>query len=259
MLQEALDLLACPRCAGRLGADLRCSSCAAEYGAPGGIPDLRLPADERTETVREFYAQAPFPGYPARDSYGWLRARAGRSELARLLDQAISGDARIVEVGCGTGQMSLFLATADRLVIGADLTRASLELAEDARRRLRRRLLQRSTASHSGSPRLLRRGGPPSPAGRNGSDRPLQRLRAPAAPLAARHGPPDRLPLDPLGPGAARAERGAGPPRGVAARPISARRGAPPHAGRSAGLVPRERSRVPARVPGHAARGGTAD
>src|SRR5713101_2655040 len=135
MLQEALDLLACPRCAGRLGADLRCSSCAAEYGAPGGIPDLRLPADERTETVREFYAQAPFPGYPARDSYGWLRARAGRSELARLLDQAISGDARIVEVGCGTGQMSLFLATADRLMIGADLTRASLELAEDARRR----------------------------------------------------------------------------------------------------------------------------
>ncbi len=118
MLQEALDLLACPRCAGRLGADLRCSSCAAEYGAPGGIPDLRLPADERTETVREFYAQAPFPGYPARDSYGWLRARAGRSELARLLDQAISGDARIVEVGCGTGQMSLFLATADRLMIG---------------------------------------------------------------------------------------------------------------------------------------------
>src|SRR5437870_991874 len=31
--------------------------------------------------------------------------------------------------------MSLFLATADRVVIGADLTRASLELAEDARRR----------------------------------------------------------------------------------------------------------------------------
>src|SRR5207244_11405276 len=36
---------------------------------------------------------------------------------------------------CGTGQMSLFLAGADRLVIGADLTRASLELAEAARRR----------------------------------------------------------------------------------------------------------------------------
>ena len=135
MLDEVLDLLACPRCGGPLRQPLRCASCGAEYGDAGGVPELRLDADARTETVREFYARAPFPGYPPRDSYPWLRARAERSELARLLDQAISGDARIAEVGCGTGQMSLFLATADRLVIGADLTRASLELAEDARRR----------------------------------------------------------------------------------------------------------------------------
>ncbi len=135
MLDEALDLLACPRCGGPLRRPLRCASCGAEYGAERGVPELRLDADARTETVREFYAQAPFPGYPPRDSYPWLRSRAERSELARLLDQAIPGDARIAEVGCGTGQMSLFLATADRLVIGADLTRASLELAEDARRR----------------------------------------------------------------------------------------------------------------------------
>jgi SAM-dependent methyltransferase len=135
VLADALELLACPRCGGALRASLRCASCTSAYAAPGGIPDLRLSADARTEAVREFYAQAPFPGYPPRDSYPWLRARAGRSELARLLDQAIPGDARVLEVGCGTGQMSLFLATDDRVVIGADLTRASLELAEDARRR----------------------------------------------------------------------------------------------------------------------------
>jgi len=135
VLKEALELLACPRCGGGLIAPLRCRSCGAEYGAPAGIPDLRLPADARTEAVRDFYAQAPFPGYPPRDSYPWLRARAERSELARLLDQAIRGDASVLEVGCGTGQMSLFLATADRVVIGADLTRPSLQLAEDARRR----------------------------------------------------------------------------------------------------------------------------
>src|SRR5262249_46729025 len=64
-----------------------------------------------------------------------LRRRAARSEFARLLDRAIPGDARVVEVGCGTGQMSLFLATADRLVVGADLTRASLELGARAARR----------------------------------------------------------------------------------------------------------------------------
>jgi SAM-dependent methyltransferase len=101
----------------------------------GGIPDLRVRGDATTETVRAFYTTAPFPGYPPRDSLESLRARAGRSEFARLLDRAIPGDARIVEIGCGTGQMSLFLATADRVVVGADLTRASLELGAAAARR----------------------------------------------------------------------------------------------------------------------------
>lgn len=134
MLDEALELLACPRCSGALRRrGLSCTSCGAGYEVRGGIPDLRLPGDPRTEAVREFYEQAPFPAYPPRDSAAWLRARAERSEFARLLDRAIRGDARILELGCGTGQMSLFLATADRVVIGADLTRGSLQLAEAAR------------------------------------------------------------------------------------------------------------------------------
>ena len=91
-----------------------------------------MAGDARTETVRRFYDAAPFPGYPPGDSLTWLRARAGRSRFARLLDEAIPGDARIVEIGCGTGQMSLYLARADRIVIGADLTRASLLLGAAA-------------------------------------------------------------------------------------------------------------------------------
>lgn len=125
------DLLACPRCAGELRS-LRCEPCGAQYEAPGGIPDLRLPADGRTEAVREFYARAPFPGYPPRDSLQALHARARRSELARGLDEAVPGDARVVEIGCGTGQLSLFLASAERRVVGADLARPSLELGRDA-------------------------------------------------------------------------------------------------------------------------------
>ena len=94
-------------------------------------------ADARTEAVRRFYERAPFPGYPPRDSLHALRVRAERSAFARLLDRAIPGDARIVEMGCGTGQMSLYLARADRLVVGADLTRASLSLGSAAARRMR--------------------------------------------------------------------------------------------------------------------------
>ena len=133
---EALrELLACPTCAGPLLADWSCRDCAATFAAPDGVPDLRVKGDRRTDVVRAFYGVAPFPGYRERETIASLRARAERSEFARLLDLAIPGDARIVEVGCGTGQMSLYLARADRLVIGADLTRPSLLLGADAARR----------------------------------------------------------------------------------------------------------------------------
>jgi SAM-dependent methyltransferase len=129
------ELLACPACAARLASGLTCRSCGASFDAPDGIPNLRLPGDARTETVRRFYQRTPFPGYPVRDSLLALRARAERSVFAQLLDQAIPGDARIADVGCGTGQMSLYLARADRVVVGADLTRASLLLGAAAARR----------------------------------------------------------------------------------------------------------------------------
>lgn len=129
------SLLACPACGGTLDKDWSCCGCGARYDVIDGIPALRLTTDERTDAVRRFYHRAPFPGYPPRDSLQALRARAERSPLPRLIDRAIAGDARIVEVGCGTGQMCLYLARAERVVLGADLTRASLALGAEAARR----------------------------------------------------------------------------------------------------------------------------
>jgi SAM-dependent methyltransferase len=137
VVENFLELLVCPACEGALTEEWSCRHCGARYETPDGIPNLRVSGDTRTEAVRCFYEQAPFPGYPPRDSLEWLRARAGRSEFARLLDRAIPGNARILDLGCGTGQMSLYLTRADRVVIGADLTRASLELGAAAARRFR--------------------------------------------------------------------------------------------------------------------------
>jgi 2-polyprenyl-3-methyl-5-hydroxy-6-metoxy-1,4-benzoquinol methylase len=130
-----LELLACPACEGGLADEWSCGDCGAAFEAPDGIPNLRVAGDPRTDRVRRFYEEAPFPGYPPHDSIDWLRARAERSVFARLLDRAIPTDARVVDVGCGTGQMSLYLARAQRVVVGADLTRPSLQLAAAAARR----------------------------------------------------------------------------------------------------------------------------
>jgi SAM-dependent methyltransferase len=134
-MDEFRALLACPACAGALSEEWQCGICRTHYGAPDGIPNLRLPTDRRTERVRRFYEVAPFPGYPPGDSLSGLRARASRSAFAQLLERAIAPDARIVDAGCGTGQMCLYLARGRRIVVGADLTRGALRLGADAARR----------------------------------------------------------------------------------------------------------------------------
>lgn len=130
-------LLACPACGGAIAVRWSCEACGRTFDIADGVPNLRLPADARTEAVREFYEVAPFPGYPPNETLEGVRARAERSVFARLIDRAVPGDARIVEVGCGTGQMCLYLARADRVVVGADLTRASLRLGAAAAARFK--------------------------------------------------------------------------------------------------------------------------
>jgi SAM-dependent methyltransferase len=129
------DLLACPACRSALDQGWTCTGCGVQFGAEDEIPSLRLAGDACTETVREFYEGAPFPGYRPHDDIQALRQRAERSEFARLLNAAIPMDAVILEIGCGTGQMSIYLSAAQRTVIGADVTRASLKLGAAAARR----------------------------------------------------------------------------------------------------------------------------
>lgn len=134
---EFRALLACPACRGSITPAWTCDHCGIAFETADGIPNLRLSTDRRTDVVRRFYNEAPFPGYPPRDTIATLRARAERSRFAQLLDRSIAPDARIAEIGCGTGQMSLYLARGERRIVAADLTRAALVLGAAAARRYR--------------------------------------------------------------------------------------------------------------------------
>jgi carbamoyltransferase len=124
------------------GDSLSVSSCCARnsmtgvsYPVEGGIPRLFVPtnpsSDTRdvTEIVKAFYEETPFPNYDDVDSARALVEKARAGTFARLLNEQIPYDARVLEVGCGTGQLTNFLAIAHRSVLGVDVCLNSLTLA----------------------------------------------------------------------------------------------------------------------------------
>ncbi len=108
------------------------------YPVEDGIPRLFLPTEDReldgasvTDIVKKFYEKTPFPNYDDVDNVRALLEKAGRSAFARLLHEQIPFDARVVEIGCGTGQLTNFLSIGHRSVVGTDMCLNSLTLAQN--------------------------------------------------------------------------------------------------------------------------------
>jgi SAM-dependent methyltransferase len=105
----------------------------------GGVVDVigaRGRGDDAGE-VEDFYSKNPFPGYAPGDTRGTLLDRSRRAHFVTSLDAAIPTDAQVLECGCGTAQLSAFLAISGpgRTVIGVDGCRVSLEHADQFRQR----------------------------------------------------------------------------------------------------------------------------
>jgi SAM-dependent methyltransferase len=140
-----LDIVRCPRCAGRLqedGRGFQCLGCRQDYPCRDGIPQLFVPNDwgsgklDVTDIVKDFYETTPFPNYDDLDSRESLRSKARASVFARLLDEQIPAEALMLEAGCGTGQLTNFLGMNwRRRVIGGDLCMNSLRLGTSFRDR----------------------------------------------------------------------------------------------------------------------------
>lgn len=82
-----------------------------------------------TTKVQEFYTDAPFPNYNDFDNLRVFVQRADKSVFARLLREQIPMNARVLEIGCGTGQLANYLAaTTMTRVYAADMSLASLRL-----------------------------------------------------------------------------------------------------------------------------------
>jgi SAM-dependent methyltransferase len=146
-LLASRDLLRCPvdnaplgwnplteRLEGRGG----CHSFPVQDGIPCLFAPNEWPANptDVTDIVQKFHEQTPFPNYDGLDSRDSLRRKARDGMVARLLDEQISHTASILEVGCGTGQLTNFLGMGwGRTAIGADLCTNSLRLAKGFRDR----------------------------------------------------------------------------------------------------------------------------
>lgn len=93
---------------------------------------VREGRDEVTRHVRDFYEDAPFPNYNDFDTIRTFIKRADEGLFARLLREQIPLNANVLEVGCGTGQLSNYLAaTCMAHVYAADMTLASLRLGRE--------------------------------------------------------------------------------------------------------------------------------
>ena len=135
---------ACPACGSALeerGDEIRCASDPDHsFRRREGITELFWPHEaiddpgDVTETVKQFYEETPFPNYDDHDSLRSLIDKSRRGRYARLLDESIGANSKVLEVGCGTGQLSNFLGIHCRQVIGTDLCGNSLRLGESFRR-----------------------------------------------------------------------------------------------------------------------------
>ncbi len=136
-MNTLLPFLRCPETKSPLAAegDALVSESGIRYPVDGFARLLTPTKSEEEEKTRQmmqkFYEQFTFPGYDGIDSPAVLMEKAGKSGFGLWVDQAISPFAKVLEVGCGTGQMTNFLGlVSTRTVIGADQSVASLTLGQ---------------------------------------------------------------------------------------------------------------------------------
>ena len=88
--------------------------------------------DLDTKKVTEFYKTTPFPNYKDDDNKQTILEKGNKNILAKQFKKFIGYKKKILEVGCGTGQLSIFFSiNTNNEIIGLDPTIESLKLARN--------------------------------------------------------------------------------------------------------------------------------
>ncbi len=89
--------------------------------------------DEITEKMADFYNDVQFPNYDDCEDYSSLYDKGIKNIFTKRLDEELGYGTKILELGCGTGQLSLFLSRSNREIFAVDISNSSLKLGEDFR------------------------------------------------------------------------------------------------------------------------------
>lgn len=118
---------------------LRCCQTGETYPFIRGVPTLYHPTVgegvDITSRVRSFYEENPFPNYEGVEDFGELVNKGHKNVFSADLLKAIGWNKRILECGCGTGQLSHYLQLNNNHVLGIDISLSSLVLAIEHKQR----------------------------------------------------------------------------------------------------------------------------
>ena len=88
--------------------------------------------DEIAKKVTSFYTTKPFPNYKINDDKISVSERGNKNYLASKFKQFVGYNKKVLEVGCGTGQLSIYFSTGrNNLVVSLDATLESLKIAKE--------------------------------------------------------------------------------------------------------------------------------
>ena len=88
--------------------------------------------DQVTKKVTNFYKDSPFPNYKTEDNKGTILIKGDKNILTSQFKKFIGYNKNVLEVGCGTGQISNYFSIGtNNNVVGLDPTIESLKLASN--------------------------------------------------------------------------------------------------------------------------------